>query len=225
MLKQRHGDGALLVDARRGGDGRMRVLAVLDVGADAAKAETKRLAATGAGAPAVEIIDRATWLVLCRLQACGMVNFAEGAGRVLHRAAGLADNEAEDAANAARARVSALRAQAERALRMARVLAAGGFAEEALPQLAKAIAHGAAARLAELGDTTADTATPAQIRNLVERGELPTQTLVALDAGQAMTTALAAADIEPLIGLTAGILANRKDDIEPTTTTILAGSG
>ena len=42
--------------------------------------------------------------------------------------------------------------EAERSLRMARVLAAGGFPEEALPLLAKAIGIAAAAKLAALGE-------------------------------------------------------------------------
>ena len=57
---------------------------------------------------------------------------------------------------------------------MARVLAAGGFPDEALPLVAKAIGIGAAARLAALGELAAGAtmATPAQMRDLVDRGVL-----------------------------------------------------
>src|SRR5204862_241847 len=141
-LQQRHGEHALLIEARQGGDGCMRVLAVLDLDRDALKAEAKRLSSVEGTGPAVEIIDRATWLAMRRLQSSGIVQLVDGTSRVLHRAPALADTEVEDAANAAKARAAALRAQAERALRMARVLAAGGFPEEAAPLLAKAIGHG-----------------------------------------------------------------------------------
>ncbi|NJL09184.1 MAG: DEAD/DEAH box helicase, partial [Methylacidiphilales bacterium] len=43
-LKRRHGAAALLIEARQGGDGRVRVLAVLDLNAEALAAEQKRLA-------------------------------------------------------------------------------------------------------------------------------------------------------------------------------------
>jgi hypothetical protein len=64
-----------------------------------------------------------------------------------------------------------LRSAAKRSLRMARVLAAGGFPEEAMPLIAKAVRAGAAARLAELGDLAAgvSAATPAQIRDMRRR--------------------------------------------------------
>jgi hypothetical protein len=55
-------------------------------------AETERLAAAVAdGAPAVEVIDRATWACVQRLQAIGMLQRVEGPSRVLHRAAELAE--------------------------------------------------------------------------------------------------------------------------------------
>ena len=67
---------------------------------------------------------------------------------------------------------------------MARVLAAGGFPEEALPLIAKAIGIGAAARLAALGELPAGVsiATPAQIRDLVDRGAFAPQAEAALSA-------------------------------------------
>jgi hypothetical protein len=81
-------------------------------------------------------------------------------------------------------RVAELRTQAERSLQMARVLAAGGFPEEAPPLIARAIGHAAAAKLALLGElsTEASIATPGQVRALVTRRALPSQTLATLAA-------------------------------------------
>ncbi len=103
-LALRHGERALLIEARRCADGRLGVLAVLDVVPDALAGETQRLAAqaTGSGAPAVELIDRATWSAMRRLQASGMLQLVEGAGRVLHRAEGFAEAEAQPGATVAR---------------------------------------------------------------------------------------------------------------------------
>ena len=41
-LRRRHGERALLIEARTGGDGRVRVLAVLDLDGEALAAEAKR---------------------------------------------------------------------------------------------------------------------------------------------------------------------------------------
>ena len=82
-----------------------------------------------------------------------MITLAEGQSRVLHQSPDLA--AAADPSFDPQARAAELRGEAERSLRMARVLAAGGFAEEALPLIAKAIGIGAAARLAALGELAA----------------------------------------------------------------------
>ena len=145
----------------------------------------------------------------CRLQSSGIVQLVDGPCRVLHRAPGLADTEAEEAANAAKARAAALRAQAERALRMARVLAAGGFHEEVPPLLAKAIGHGGAARLAALGELPADvtSATAGQMRELVDRKALPFQAMTALDALAAAAGTPSGTEIECLLEATDEALA------------------
>jgi hypothetical protein len=88
-LASRHGERTLLVEARERGDGGVQLLAVLDLEKEALAAETERLAAAMAdGAPAVEIIDRATWACVERLQALGMLQRVEMPARVLHRAMG-----------------------------------------------------------------------------------------------------------------------------------------
>jgi hypothetical protein len=110
-----------------------------------------------------------------------------------------------DAAN----RLAELLKQAERSLRMAKVLAAGGFPEEASPLIARAIGHGAAAKLSALGELSADIsmATPAQTRALVERGALPSQTLATLAALGAGSGVSSSAELGRLFEETAQIIA------------------
>jgi hypothetical protein len=181
-LRRRHGERALLIEAHTGGDGRVRLLVVLDLDREALAAEAKRYEARREVGPAVEVIDRPTWLAMRRLAANGMVTMAEGSSRVLHQVPDFA--AAADPSYDPEKRSTELRTEAERSLRMARVLAAGGFPDEALPLAAKAIGIGAAARLAALGELPAavSTATPAQIRDLVDRGAFASQAEAALSA-------------------------------------------
>jgi superfamily II DNA or RNA helicase len=92
-LAGRHGERALLVEAREFGDGTIRMLAVLDVAPETIAAEIARLGARHGG-PAVELIDRAAWLAIERLQASGLLQRVEGPVRVLHRAPGPEPNPA-----------------------------------------------------------------------------------------------------------------------------------
>jgi hypothetical protein len=205
-LQRRHGERALLIEARQRGDGRLGVLAVLDLDGDALAAETARLASVG-DRLAVEVIDRATWAAMRRLQSSGILQLVEGSGRVLHRASGFAEPDQAAAGSATRA--AELRGRAERTLRMARVLAAGGFPEEALPLIAKAIGQGAAARLSSLGELSDGTAmaTPAQIRALVERGALPPQAVDALAHLSPAVGTPRAAEVAELLDAAAQVLA------------------
>jgi hypothetical protein len=95
---------------------------------------------------------------------------------------------------------------AQRALRMAQVLASGGFPEEAPPLIAKAIGQGAAARLSALGELPAGIAmaTPLQIRALVERNVLPPQAVLA-DLSPA--AAPSGAELDGLLAAAAQVLA------------------
>jgi hypothetical protein len=198
-LRHRHGERALLIEARTASDGRMRVLAVLDVDGETLAAEARRHEARGDAAPTVEVIDKATWLAMRRLAAGGLITMAESQARVFHQSPNFA--EPGEASSDARARAGTLRVQAERALGMARALAAGGFVDEALPLVAKAIAAGAAARLAALGELAvgATLATPTQVRDLVERGALIPQAESALSALWSAATGKAGVDADPLI--------------------------
>ena len=207
-LKQRYGDRTLLVEARQLEGARVHVLAVLDLNREALKEEMKRAKATTGSDPVVEVIDRTTWLAINRLQASGLIQLVEGASRVLHRAPGQADTEVEDEANAARARAVALLGQAERALRMAQVLVSGGFPDEAALALSKVIGHAGAARLAALGELSADVAlaTPAQIREMVASKVLPLQAIATLDVLSA-AGALPVAEVERLLQMATEVLA------------------
>ena len=200
-LQRRHGERALLIEARTGSDGRVRLLAVLDLDGEALVAEAKRHETRHDVAPAVDMIDRPTWLAMRRLAASGMITLAEGQSRVLHQSPELA--AAADPSFDPQARAAELRGEAERSLRMARVLAAGGFPEEALPLIAKAISIGAAARLAALGELAAGVAmaTPAQIRDLVDRGILAAQATAALSELWSVAGGRTVADVTSLIGM------------------------
>jgi hypothetical protein len=214
-LQSRHGERALLIEARARGDGRVGVLAVLDLDRDALAAEAERLAAASGTQLAVEAIDRATWATMRRLQSSGILQLVETPARVLHRAAGFAEPDhfsgepAHDRDRGLPTRVAELRGQAERTLRMAQVLAAGGFPEEAPPLIAKAIGQGAAARLASLGELSDGTAmaTPAQIRALVERGALPPQAIDALEDASPVVDSRGGTAVAELLEAAAQVLA------------------
>ena len=220
-LKRRHGEAALLIEARQGGDGRVRVLAVLDLGGEALAAEQKRLAAGDGNAPKVEVVDRATWAAMQRLQASGVLQLVEGPVRVLHRAPSLAEADVSVERKAAEA--AALHGRAERAVRMARVLALGGFPEEAPALLAKAIGDAAAARLVALGEQLlgATTATPAQIAALVERGALPPSATTTLAALWPSAGLVSGAEVARLLDVTEAIVAACREPPATTPTPIL----
>jgi superfamily II DNA or RNA helicase len=215
-LKRRHGERALLIEARQGEDGRARLLAVLDASPAELAAEARRLAALGEGvahAPVVEVLDHATWTLLQRLQASGVIRFVGTTPRQLHQSAALAD---DPAARLAALRAADLRSLAERQLRKAQVLATGGFPEEVAPLIAQSIGHAAAARLALLGELAADTkrATPAQVCDLVARRELPAQVVELIDKSSA-TTAPSGADAERLLAAAAEIISACTRSAEP----------
>jgi hypothetical protein len=180
-LAERHGDKLLLAEARQGADGRPKLLVVLDLDAATFAAEAARLAS--ADSVAVEVVDRATWLAMQRFAASGLLQFTHES-RLLHRSQTLIELRAD--APAPDQRSGPLIEEARRALRMARVLASGGFPEEAPALLAKAVQKAAAARMAERSELPAgaSTASDTDVRRLVERGEFPAGALAILDASQ-----------------------------------------
>ncbi len=84
---------------------------------------------------------------------------------------------------------------------MAKVLASGGFPEEAPALLAKVLQKAGAARMAERSELPAgaSTASDTDIRRLVERGEFPPDALVILDASQPSAGPLAPDGINALV--------------------------
>jgi hypothetical protein len=102
---------------------------------------------------------------------------------------------------------------------MAKVLAAGGFAEEAPALIAKTLGCFAAAKLAELGELAhgASTATPQQLRDLVERGALPARAAAALDRLWPAAGAPSRGDLVDLLATTEQIIAGRTGGARATT--------
>jgi hypothetical protein len=200
-LRQRHGERLLLVEARASTQGRVNLLAVLDLDGEELTDEAKRLA--GHAAVGVDVINRASWLAMRRLAASGMIIIAESQTRVLHQSPELTEVSAPDFDQPARA--GELRAQAEKALRMATVLAGGGFSDEALPLIAKAIGAGAAATLAGQGELGAGVslATPAQVHDLVARGAMAPQAEMALSALWSSASGHNVPDIQSIIAMAA----------------------
>jgi hypothetical protein len=180
-LVERHGDKFLLAEARHGIDGRPKLLIVFDLDAPTLAAETARVAA--ADSVAVDVIDRATWLAMQRFAASGLLQFTHES-RLLHRSTTLIEQRADASAPDQRSRH--LIEEAQRALRMAKVLASGGFPEEAPALLAKVLQKAGAARMAERSELPAgaSTASTTDIRRLVERGEFSAEALAILDASQ-----------------------------------------
>ena len=206
-LKRRHGERTLLIEARQDQHGRESLLVVLDAESATLAAEAKRLAASGesvAQAPAVEVINHATWSLLQRLQASGVIQFVGTSPRQLHQSTALAE---DPAARLAAARAAELRSQAERHLRKAQVLAAGGFPEEVAALITQSIGHAAAARLALLGELAANqaNATSAQICDLVARSELSAEATDMVNSLSAIT-APSVEDAERLLAAAADIV-------------------
>jgi SNF2 domain-containing protein/helicase-like protein len=181
-LAERHGDKLLLAEARPGLDGRPKLLIVLDLNPQALATEAARLSAVES--VAVDVVDRTMWLAMQRFAASGLLQFTHQS-RLLHRSAMLSGQEA-GATVPPDTRAADLAAEAQRTLRMAKVLASGGFPEEAPPLLAKVLQKAAAARMAERSELPAgaSAASDTDIRRLVERGEFPADVLDILDASQ-----------------------------------------
>jgi hypothetical protein len=180
-LVERHGEKLVVAEARRGIDGRPKLMVVLDLDPATLAAESARLSATDS--VAVDVVDRATWLAMQRFVSSGLLQFTHDS-RLLHRSATLTEPGVD--ALAPDQRSGELMAEAQRALRMAKVLASGGFPEEAPVLLAKMLQKAGAARMAERAELPAgaSTASDTDIRRLVERGEFPADVLAILDASQ-----------------------------------------
>jgi superfamily II DNA or RNA helicase len=141
-----HGDGLLLLESRKAADGTEVHLAVLE-DADAAAAEQKRRATTDG--PRVEVLDRRTFETIGRLGAFLTPS------QELHRSPRLAAPDA-GSHRLGLARGAEVLGGAERKLRMALLLAEGGFAAEAVPALDECLALAADARKLITGQKVED---------------------------------------------------------------------
>lgn len=116
-----------------------------------------------------------------RLAAAGMLHFGQEAREIYRSPALPLEPTAPEAGEARSARAIL---DAERALRMAKTLADGGFPEEAPALLAKSLREMTAALMAARGEALicGQGAVDSDIRRLVECGALPADALALLDA-------------------------------------------
>jgi hypothetical protein len=175
-LVARHAGQVRLVARHASGapDGAPVLVAVVRGLDDSARAAAVALASPDAAA-AIEVLDEATFAAIRRLVDAGVLRFAGPTPELLHREAGMADDTAAEQARR-RAAAAPLLAEAERRLRMARLLRANGFVAEALPALrcaletlltaAATLALGASAAEKPVSDTVIETA-------LVPQGLVP----------------------------------------------------
>jgi hypothetical protein len=181
---------------------------VLDLDQEALSAERGRVV----GGPPVEFVDKSSWLAMRRLAEAGLLRFTHEA-KTLHRSATL---PAENAlAQPGDAKAAAAMVAAERMLKMARVLVAGGFPEEAPSLLAKSLRSVAEAMSARHGDAPADGDADGEVRRLIERDALPAEALTILAAGNPAALAPSADEVESLLARTTRILAMLKTN-EPS---------
>ncbi|HEY2660085.1 MAG TPA: DEAD/DEAH box helicase, partial [Caulobacteraceae bacterium] len=181
-LRRRHGERALRIESQAGPGGTVRVLVVLDLDAEGLAAEAEHLSQRqDASSLSVEIVDRTTWLTLRRLARSGVLDLTSGPRRILHVSPEFAE---PDAANSSTAQDDAWREEAERAIRMASVLAAGGFPEEAPPLLAKALRCAVASRLRAAGEVAADPS----LANAEQTLELLKQSGLSVEAERVLAT-------------------------------------
>ncbi len=212
-LRHRHGDSVLRIEVQGGPGGALRMLAVLDLDAEALASEADRLGrrAEAASLP-IEVVDRAAWLAIQRLSRSGMVELSGGARRVLYVSPELAD--LERATDRPVAPSSRWRDEADRALRMASVLAAGGFPEEAPSLFGKALRCAMAARLGTSEKAAGPPPSqPDEMRRLIEPIGLPAEAesvLACLQPDAAPPTAADAADLARSTGrLVAALIAGQ----------------
>jgi hypothetical protein len=203
-LVARHGDALLLLTVRKGNDGRDVFVAVLDADAATIVREREHLAQAAAatdaasveglstaapqveglavdhldvGRLAVEVLDRATHEAIERLTASGVLHAGAGDARELVRAPSLPP-AAEAITRQRLAKCAEWLGGAERKLRMALLLAQGGFADEAMPALNACLDLANNARAAMSGETelSADDAPPPP---LDDAGTAPLESLTA----------------------------------------------
>lgn len=139
------GDRLLELEMYTGPDGRETLLAVVASGADRTALEAALHSQLPGSAPALELIDRTAFETIERLVQMGVLRFASEGRRRLHRSPVLSpEKDVERDRRLAEARD--LLSRSERKIKMATVLAGGGFPVEALPSLREGVELGLHAR-------------------------------------------------------------------------------
>jgi hypothetical protein len=174
-LVERHGDALLLLEARKAADGQEVLLVVLDGDAASVDGERERLAhSLDADAPRIEVLDRATYETIERLTGAGLLHATSEGQNELVRSPRLPD-PAETVQRQRLAQCTELLGGAERKLRMAMLLAQGGFAEEAMPALRECLELAGNAQAVMRGEAVeGDTPTP-QVPRADESAAEPVQ--------------------------------------------------
>ena len=185
-LRERHGDGFLALFAPGGAD--EAFMAVVDASPEAVEEERRRL---GDGNVAVEVMDRRTWEMLCRLETAGVLRFSGGDRGELYRSQHLDDGGAA----ARQRRVQELTAEADLKLRMATLLAGGDFEAEARVPAAEAMTTALRALTIGTGaDDPGETAQAGELADrLFEQGALPSHLKRTVEGALADGSALIAA--------------------------------
>jgi hypothetical protein len=113
-------------------------------------------------------------------------------------------------------RAEELMVEAQRMLRMAKVLASGGFPEEAPMLLAKVVRKAAAARMAERSELPAgaSAASDTDIRRMAELGAFPPNALAILDGSQPSAGLPTPDRVSALVAMAEQIFAVIARDIE-----------
>jgi hypothetical protein len=201
-LVRRFGSDVVLVEMRQNGEGPLRLLAVLDVESETLILEKKRVVE----GLSVEFIDKTAWAAMRQLASSGLLRIVPAA-QVLHRAADEPPVE-DPALESGEATSAAAMAEAERVLRMAKVLAAGGFPEEVPALLARSLRGITSALAAVHGNTIDETDDDVNVRRLIKTAVLPPEALDILRAATSM--APQSHEIEPLIAAVTRIMASVK---------------
>ncbi len=138
-LTAQYGDDLLLLERRSTPDGQDVVLAVVEAGAATAPPPA------GPDGPRIEVVDRRAYETMRRLTEAGVLPTPAKPARELVRSPRLGPDPGAPAAQR-QAQTTELLGNAERKLRMALLLAQGGFLDEAMPALAECMTLADSAR-------------------------------------------------------------------------------
>ena len=202
-LLDRHGDRLLSLMSRRE-NGAEILVAVLDAAPSELDEERHRLRESTE--VMVEVLDRDAFVTIRRLESAGVLRFVGDAALELYRSPRLDDGAAVDLEQARR-----LAGEADRKLRMASLLAGGGFESEAMAPAGDALK--AAVRSLAMVSGDGDPGDSADVGELAGRfagkGVLPLELRRGIEATQADDTAL-----QPQLSLAGDLLAHVRDALK-----------